>query len=987
MVVLASDFEAYARAIAQWTDTAFFPVLFQDDLYAPKFIAAFKPAEVLVLNPTPQASRRSLSMAPTVAALRRTILASWTDEKGKASMPAQPNIYELRHRLEQIGAAPLGVVFGDGESGEMAGALALAAGRFQPLEYLTRPVVGAAGQPGSEEDYMSLQAALAMGREIRDVLRFWGLSDGQRWAYVTLAGKYPYRYVGPKWDFDETEPNLQFRPMPADGSIYATEDLLGRDDDLLRIAVCGRLMGDYARSSYQAMCSLFLQPESGLLFNTAQTDPKIDREDAVYRMDRAAQLLSARLSVTHMHNEGATLDTFRAHSHPWNKDGLVFINASGWPERWKADTHNGQGDVDDFPIGAPTVVNMVHSGSAAELYQPETIAHRSIWGGAYWYFGSSAEPFLSSFQPLNYAVPRMVRGVPLAAALRMLRTGKEFYRPWRLMLVGDPQFCLREQPAVRRELSKELRAVLTANGEASAASLSNSDAVTPARISAEQWANHLRFARWKNAPEEIRTLLAALPDGSLFNGVDAVIVIEEFLKADKADAAVGVWNQLPADARKNYTARTYARYAAGTLMDRALASKDLKGLLTHFAVSLSTEPAKPPSRPPSKYSIPGPNYVERWNNRALALARELKQESEYLAWLGASAADERLSANRPFLLAEAAKLKARIERDSRLHKDWLILGPFRDQKIGAWENVGPKAGQTAPDFNATFTDGKPIVWKHPFKPGDRGIVDLCALLQPDQNVYAYAAAEITADRETAGALLLGSDDGVTAWLDGKEIHRNPAVRGITPDEDKVPLKLVAGRHSLVLRIDQHTGGWAFCARFVNPDGNDVPGVILRCPADWPSGPRSYAVSAKIPRTSGKIDVDGDIAGWSSIKGVPAPYAKRDSGMLKLVTRGCTGVCKSRIPRSWWTRIPLGRKTAWKSGWKPTCLEILRWAIRHSRLSLPRILPLAPENVSLQIHKDRSVRLRSRRCGSPAMEATRSNSSSLSTHSKSNWRRA
>jgi len=106
---------------------------------------------------------------------------------------------------------------------------------------------------------------------------------------------------------------------------------------------------------------------------------------------------------------------------------------------------------------------------------------------------------------------------------------------------------------------------------------------------------------------------------------------------------------------------------------------------------------------------------------------------------------------------------------------------------------------------------------------------LVALLNPHENVHVYAAAELNAEKDVEGMLLLGSDDGIAAWLDGKEIHRNPAQRGVQPDQDKVPLKLSAGKHTLLLRIDQGGGGWGFCARVAEKDGkNPLSGVTWKC---------------------------------------------------------------------------------------------------------------------------------------------------------------
>jgi hypothetical protein len=864
IVVLAPDFDAYAKAIALWTDKTFFPVLFQDDLYAPRFVAAFKSAEVLIMPSNDDPERKKL---PELAALRHTILSSWTSENDdtKGKLPAQPSDDDLRARLEKIGAKPLGVVFGDGESGEMAGALALAAGRFQGLELLARPTVGNEGHIGSEEHYLSNKGAWTLAGLVQDGLRRWGLPRDDNWAYVTLAGKYPYRYFGEQTRW---------------GTTYATEDLLGRDEDSTRIAVCGRLMGDNARSSYQAMCSLFLQPESAFLFNTYGGSPKT--EWGHYQMDPAEKLLTGRLKVTHFHDEGANLDTFRAHEIPWNRDGLVCINSSGYPVLWSV--ARGDGTTEDFPIGVPSVINIVHSGSAAELYDTETIAHRAVWGGAFWYFGSSAEPLLDAFQPLSYVAPRITRGVPLVAAFRQ-RTAQNRFYPWRLLLVGDPQYGLRDKPAERKALTEAFRKAILPQGAAPVPRLAVLDGAKPA-----DWGARLRYLRLTDQKKEISELLGIPTAVAELDGTAAANAIEEYIKLDRCPDALKLWNAISDEARKNYAARVYARYAAGHEMDLALVAKDFKSLAAAFNVLLTTSPAQ--------------NYVERLNGRAAELAKELKADADYSAWLADAVANPRLAGFRTYFqsallnhkekwtdedkaqalnsfvdlvknqndvgalqaafktfsesyiskiaaatpaqltaevkalfkadtpeLARAADAMRPYEIAQMLAKDWLILGPFKDQDIGAWEKVGPHDGKTAPDFTATFKDGADLAWTRPFKPQDVGIIDLLPLMKPNTNVYAYAAINVIAEKDADAVLMVGSDDGVTAWLDGKEIHRNPKNRGVTIDDDKVAIKLTAGTHSLVLRIDQGGGGWGFCARIADKTGNAVPGVTMKCPKE------------------------------------------------------------------------------------------------------------------------------------------------------------
>lgn len=160
-----------------------------------------------------------------------------------------------------------------------------------------------------------------------------------------------------------------------------------------------------------------------------------------------------------------------------------------------------------------------------------------------------------------------------------------------------------------------------------------------------------------------------------------------------------------------------------------------------------------------------------------------------------------------------------------LFKDWLILGPFKAGEASPWEKGRILDVATMLALPATNTPA----WQRPFSTGAYGPVDLLPLLKPNQDVYAYAAAEVEAEKDTDGQLWLGSDDGVVVWLDGNEIHRNPGPRGVKPDEDKVAVKLSAGVHSLVFRVDQVKGDAGMCARLVSADGKGpLPGVQLRC---------------------------------------------------------------------------------------------------------------------------------------------------------------
>jgi lysophospholipase L1-like esterase len=82
----------------------------------------------------------------------------------------------------------------------------------------------------------------------------------------------------------------------------------------------------------------------------------------------------------------------------------------------------------------------------------------------------------------------------------------------------------------------------------------------------------------------------------------------------------------------------------------------------------------------------------------------------------------------------------------------------------------------------------------------------------DSTAYALAVLDSPIDQDAT--LLLGSDDGIAAWLNGALVHDNlDAGRGVTVDADRAAVRLRTGRNHLLLKLSQYGGSWGFCARF------------------------------------------------------------------------------------------------------------------------------------------------------------------------------
>jgi len=77
----------------------------------------------------------------------------------------------------------------------------------------------------------------------------------------------------------------------------------------------------------------------------------------------------------------------------------------------------------------------------------------------------------------------------------------------------------------------------------------------------------------------------------------------------------------------------------------------------------------------------------------------------------------------------------------------------------------------------------------------------------NSSTYLYRTITANAARKVTG--YFGSDDGMKAWLNGKEIISHDVPRGPSPNQEKAKLALVKGENALLLKIHNNGGGHGF----------------------------------------------------------------------------------------------------------------------------------------------------------------------------------
>lgn len=171
---------------------------------------------------------------------------------------------------------------------------------------------------------------------------------------------------------------------------------------------------------------------------------------------------------------------------------------------------------------------------------------------------------------------------------------------------------------------------------------------------------------------------------------------------------------------------------------------------------------------------------------------------------------------------EATGYKIGVDSFQILHaspfvRKYLVLGPF--PKADANTTVPQVSYEKHLNLNETYSgiDGKTIRWRE-VETRQSGMLDLRANIGMNTGVVGYAVTYVYAPKKMDTVILLGSDETVTVWLNGSEIHNKRVYRRITRDADVIPCKLKAGWNEVLCSIEQNSWTWALYLRFTDADG-------------------------------------------------------------------------------------------------------------------------------------------------------------------------
>jgi hypothetical protein len=140
---------------------------------------------------------------------------------------------------------------------------------------------------------------------------------------------------------------------------------------------------------------------------------------------------------------------------------------------------------------------------------------------------------------------------------------------------------------------------------------------------------------------------------------------------------------------------------------------------------------------------------------------------------------------------------------------WHLIGPFPNENNQGLTKAFPP--ETEIDFKKTYPGkgNQKAGWVE--KEFADGQVHSLALFPAIGNSEAvvYLQREITAAVPTELPISLGSDDGLAVFLNGERLLMENISRAASPDQHLLKLALKPGKNSLLLKVSQGNGEWAF----------------------------------------------------------------------------------------------------------------------------------------------------------------------------------
>jgi len=150
-------------------------------------------------------------------------------------------------------------------------------------------------------------------------------------------------------------------------------------------------------------------------------------------------------------------------------------------------------------------------------------------------------------------------------------------------------------------------------------------------------------------------------------------------------------------------------------------------------------------------------------------------------------------------IAQPRRYHVRLERSRTLPLPQIEFSPAYPYKAEEFEKAFPP--ELTPDA-VTWTPA----------PVNQFAVDLSRHFNNAQNCVSYGRVKLNAESACTARLILGSDDGLTVFVNGKNVLARDVRRAVRLGDDEVAVPLVEGKNEILFRVTQFGGAYGLAVK-------------------------------------------------------------------------------------------------------------------------------------------------------------------------------
>ncbi|MBI3922114.1 MAG: hypothetical protein HY318_11905 [Armatimonadetes bacterium] len=183
--------------------------------------------------------------------------------------------------------------------------------------------------------------------------------------------------------------------------------------------------------------------------------------------------------------------------------------------------------------------------------------------------------------------------------------------------------------------------------------------------------------------------------------------------------------------------------------------------------------------------------------------------------------------------------------------DWYYIGPFDHTEGKGFEAAYPPEKEINLGKSYSGKGGSAIRWQKGEGFID-GQVNSLSLFKDNDNIAVYVYRVIHATRPASIGISLGSDDTLTAWLNGEKLLAQNVTRACAPDQELLTVNLKEGENRLILKVCQGGGPCGFY--FARADTAVLrQSIIEKLLRDFPGAAHEIMVEMDWRRQDGLTD--------------------------------------------------------------------------------------------------------------------------------------